>query len=75
MPAPELPAHEVWFLLSAASVVVSGALVRLVLAVLAAHAARKALSPSAGSKAAERLRAHRLAVLRALLSGLRNPRC
>lgn len=57
-----------------ASVVVSGALVRLILAVLAAHAARKALGPSAGSKAADRLRAHRLAVLRALLNGLRAPR-
>jgi hypothetical protein len=57
-----------------ASVAVSGALVRLILAVLAAHAARKALRPSAESKAADRLRAHRLAVLHALLNGLRWPR-
>ncbi|WP_314175175.1 hypothetical protein [Streptomyces winkii] len=57
-----------------ASVVVSGALVRLILALVAAHAARKALGPSDESKAADRLRAHRLAVLRALINGLRAPR-
>ncbi|SCK17984.1 hypothetical protein [Streptomyces sp. WMMB 322] len=57
-----------------ASVVVSGALVRLILALVAAHAARKALGPVGGSGAADRLRAHRLAVLRAILNGLRKPR-
>jgi hypothetical protein len=56
-----------WVMLSIAA---SSAAVRLILAVLAAHAARKALGTSAESKAAERLRAHRLAVLRALLNGL-----
>lgn len=70
MPAIELTAPEVWLLVSAASALVSGALVRLVLAALAVHATRKALSASAGSKSADRLRAHRLAVLRALLNGL-----
>lgn len=74
MAATEWAAPEVWLLLSAASVAVSGALVRLVLAALAVHAARKALSPSTGSKSAERLRAHRLAVLRTLLNGLKNNR-
>lgn len=49
---------------------VSGALVRLVLAGLAVHAARKALgSGPAAPTAADR--AHRLAVLRVLLQGLR----
>lgn len=66
----QLAAHAAWVL---ASVAVSGALVRLILALLAAHAARKALRPSAPSEAADRLRAHRLAVLRALLNGLRTP--
>ncbi|MDJ0460205.1 hypothetical protein [Streptomyces sp. H27-C3] len=55
-----------------ASVAVSRALVRLILGVLTAHAARKALGPSAGSQSADRLRAHRLAVLRALLNGLKS---
>lgn len=64
-------ADAAWVL---ASVLVSGALVRLILAVVAAHAARKALRPSGGSRAADRLRAHRLAVLRAVLNGLRAPR-
>ncbi|QPP08883.1 hypothetical protein G4Z16_23505 [Streptomyces bathyalis] len=64
-------ADAVWVL---AVVVVSGALVRLILAVVAAHAAGKALEPSADSRAADRLRAHRLAVLRAVLNGLRTPR-
>ena len=64
-------ADAAWML---ASVVVSGALVGLILAVVAAHAARKALGPSADSTAADRLRAHRLAVLRAVLNGLRSPR-
>jgi hypothetical protein len=63
----ELAAYASWVL---ASVAVSGALVRLILAVLAADAARKALRASAESKAGDRLRAHRLAVLRALLNGL-----
>ncbi|MET9514522.1 hypothetical protein [Streptomyces sp. NPDC002994] len=57
-----------------ASVAVSSAVVRLMLALLAAYAARKALGPSTGSRSADRLRAHRLAVLRALLNGLRPPR-
>lgn len=72
--------HAAWALVSAASVAsaayvaFSGALARLILTVLAAHAARKALRPSGDSKAAERLRAHRLAVLRALLNVLAAPR-
>jgi hypothetical protein len=53
-------------------VAVSSALVRLILAVLAGYAARKALRPSAHLKAADR--AHHLAVLRALLDGLKPPR-
>lgn len=73
----------VWVL---AAVAVSSALVRLILGVLAAHATRKALSArdhsgSSGSCGAcgsahahERLHAHRLAVLRALLNGLKPPR-
>lgn len=52
----------------------SGTLVRLVLTALAAHATRKALRLSRTSKAADRLRAHRLAVLRALLNALATPR-
>ncbi|MBT2511302.1 hypothetical protein J7I98_36895 [Streptomyces sp. ISL-98] len=56
-----------------ASVAVSGAVVRLILGVLAAYAARKALGPSTGSESADSLRAHRLAVLRALLNGLKSP--
>ena len=60
--------HAAWAL---ASVAISGSVVRLILGVLTAHAARKALGPSDGSKATDRLRAHRLAVLRALLAGLR----
>ena len=51
------------------SVAVSGALVRLILGVLAAHAARTALRPSEPSESA-----HRLAVLRALLDELKPPR-
>jgi hypothetical protein len=54
--------------------VISKALVRLVLALLAAHAARKALRSSPASMAADRLRAHRLAVLRVLVNGLKFPR-
>ncbi|MFE6163964.1 hypothetical protein ACFQ7F_34190 [Streptomyces sp. NPDC056486] len=54
---------------------VSRALVRLLLGLLAAHATRKALSqsdmPQDESEAAERLRAHRLAVLLTLLNGLK----
>lgn len=58
---------------------VSGALVRLVLAGLAVHAARKALGsgtegrrgPDGPAAATPAERAHRLAVLRALLKGLR----
>ncbi|MEW2396714.1 hypothetical protein [Streptomyces sp. NPDC046862] len=57
-----------------AAVALTSGLVRLILGVLAAHAARKALSPSDTSEAADRLRAHRLAVLRALLNGLKRPR-
>lgn len=57
-----------------AAVLISGALVRLILGVLAIHATRRALRPSGGSKAADRLRAHRLAVLRALLDSLKPPR-
>jgi hypothetical protein len=52
-----------------ASVAVSGALVRLILGVLAAHAARTALRPSDPAEFA-----HRLAVLRALLDELKPPR-
>lgn len=74
MPAIELTAPQMWLLVSVGSALVSGALVRLVLAALTVHAARKALSASAGSKSADRLRAHRLAVLRALLNGLGSQR-
>ena len=51
-------------------------LVRLLFGLLAAHAARKALdSPTpSGGGAAERLGAHRLAVLRALLNGFNRHR-
>lgn len=52
-----------WLLASAA---VSSALVRLLLGVLAAHAARAALRPSNPSESAQRL-----AVLRALLREVR----
>lgn len=52
-----------------ASVAVSGALVRLILGVLAAHAARTALRPSNPAESA-----HRLAVLRALLDQVKPPR-
>ncbi|MGW5736731.1 MULTISPECIES: hypothetical protein [Streptomyces] len=52
----------------------SRALTRLLIGLLAAHATRKALStsdtPPGEPGAAERLRAHRLAVLRTLLNGL-----
>ncbi|MFI1394666.1 hypothetical protein [Streptomyces sp. NPDC020681] len=51
-----------------AAVAASGALVRLLLGVLTAHAARKALRPSPAREAAQRL-----AVLRALLNGLKPP--
>lgn len=54
-----------------AAVAVSSAVVRLMLGVLAVHAVRKALRPSDASEPADR--AHRLAVLRALLKGLRTP--
>ena len=60
-----------WVLAFVAS---GGVLIQMVLAVLAVYAARKALRPSDGSKAGDRLRAHRLAVLRALLNCLRTPR-
>lgn len=54
----------------------SGAAVRLLLGILAAYAARKALShsdtPRDDPEAAERLRAHRRSVLRALLDCLKN---
>jgi len=50
-----------------AAVAVSSALVRLVLGVLAVRTARRLLAEPAG-------RAHRLAVLRTLLNGLRPPR-
>ncbi|MGY3684609.1 hypothetical protein [Streptomyces sp. TE33382] len=59
-----------WLLVAAA---VSGPAVRLILGVLTIHATHKALRPTAGSKAADRLRAHRLAVLRALLHSLKPP--
>ncbi|MEW1860082.1 MULTISPECIES: hypothetical protein [unclassified Streptomyces] len=55
-----------WVLAGAA---VSGAAVRLLLGLLAAHAARTALRPAAPSESA-----HRLAVLRALLDELRSHR-
>ncbi|MEU6676355.1 hypothetical protein [Streptomyces sp. NPDC046853] len=63
-----------WLLACAAA---SRALTRLLLGLLAAHATRKALSqsdvPRGEPKAAERLRAHRLAVLLTLLHGLQAP--
>jgi hypothetical protein len=77
------PSHAAWALVATvpaayvarrAYTAASGTLVRLALTVLAAHAARKALRPSRTSKAADRLRAHRLAVLRALLNALATPR-
>lgn len=49
-----------------ASVAVSSALVRLILGLLTAHATRTALRPSDPAESA-----HRLAVLRALLHGLK----
>jgi ABC-type arginine transport system permease subunit len=52
-----------------ASVAVSSALVRLILGVLAAHAARTALRPSDPAESA-----HRLAVLRALLKEVKASR-
>jgi hypothetical protein len=55
-----------------AIVAASSALVRLMLGVLAAQVARKALKLSPASEPADR--AHRLAVVRALLGGLRPPR-
>jgi hypothetical protein len=55
----------------------SGAAVRLLLGILAAYAAVEALdnadTPQEDSDAAERLRAHRRSVLRALLNCLKNP--
>ncbi|CAG7642196.1 hypothetical protein [Actinacidiphila bryophytorum] len=54
----------VWVLASAA---VSGAVVRLILGVLAVHAARSALRPSDPVQSAQRL-----AVLRAVLKGVRS---
>lgn len=60
-----------------ASAAASGAAVRLLLAILTAYAARKALShadtPPDDPEAAKRLRAHRRSVLRALLNCLKNP--
>ncbi|MFJ6569054.1 hypothetical protein ACIQNU_16665 [Streptomyces sp. NPDC091292] len=56
-----------------ASVAVSSALIRLALCALAVHAARKALDPTTDAKTADRVRAHRLAVLRALLNVLKPP--
>lgn len=53
----------VWVLASAA---VSGAVVRLILGVLAVHAARSALRPSDPAQSAQRLE-----VLRAVLKGVR----
>lgn len=54
----------------------SRALLRLLLGLLAAHATRKALgqsdTPGDEPEAAERLRAHRLAVLLTLLNGLKS---
>ncbi|WP_327393583.1 hypothetical protein OG533_39000 [Streptomyces sp. NBC_01186] len=67
-------AHTVWTLASLASLAFSNALVRLLLGLVTAYATRKALGPSAGSKADDRLRAHRLAVLRALLKRADPPR-
>ncbi|MEV8314984.1 hypothetical protein AB0Q95_12480 [Streptomyces sp. NPDC059900] len=64
-----------WALWLLACAAVSRALTRLLLGLLAAHATRKALSqsgvPQGEPKAAERLRAHRLAVLLTLLNGLK----
>ena len=60
--------------LALASVVASSAVTRLILVLVTAHAARKALRSSAASKDAHRLREHRLAVLQALLNGLKPPR-
>lgn len=68
---PVDPGSVAWAL---ACVAVCNTVVRLVLGVLAARLARRALGPSADSPAADRLRAHRLAVLRALLAGWRDPR-
>ncbi|MEU6218543.1 hypothetical protein ABZ845_13640 [Streptomyces sp. NPDC047022] len=60
-----------------ASAAASGAAVRLLLGILTVYAARKALghadTPRDDPEAAERLRAHRRSVLRALLNCLRNP--
>ncbi|MDI3385103.1 hypothetical protein QIS99_02555 [Streptomyces sp. B-S-A8] len=53
-----------WLLAGAA---VTGALVRLLLAALTAHAARRALSPD---RTNARVRAHQRAVLRMLVEGL-----
>ncbi|MFD4476552.1 hypothetical protein ACFWPU_10620 [Streptomyces sp. NPDC058471] len=61
-----------WLMACAAA---SRALTRLLIGLLAAHATRKALSqpdtPRDEPEAAERLRIHRLAVLRTLLNGLK----
>ncbi|MFF2846483.1 hypothetical protein ACFVT5_09130 [Streptomyces sp. NPDC058001] len=57
-----------------ASVAVSRTLIRLTLCALAVHAARKALDPTPNTKTAARVRAHRLAILRALLNTLKPPR-
>lgn len=71
MPSPST-GLALWLLSCAAA---SRALVRLLLGLLAAHATRKALSqsdvPPDEPEAAERLRAHRLAVLLTLLNGLK----
>lgn len=62
--------HAAWAL---ASVAISNAAVRLILGVLTARATHMALRPD-DSSGHQRLRAHRLAVLRALLTGLRSRR-
>jgi len=53
-----------------ACVAAGDALVRLILCALAAQATRRALGPSDATTEGDRLRAHRLAVLRALLDVL-----
>lgn len=63
--------HAAW---AFASVAISNAAVRLILGVLTARATHIALRPTDDSRSHKRLLAHRLAVLRALLAGLKTRR-